>query len=216
MDFIITAGGTAERIDQVRSITNSSTGALGVKISEAIHNRFPNAGIYYVCGARAMVPDFYGVSIIRITDTADLQKVLTNLLTSRKISAVIHAMAVSDYRVRSVYTAQNLACTLAARLLHDFPAGLPDEITLSALIESEIECSASPVIDEKISSDLKSPLILLEKTPKVISLIRTLQPDTFLVGFKLLCCTSKNVLIDTAHALLKKNQCKHCQKQRHE
>ena len=35
MKIIITAGGTSERIDDVRTITNSSTGRLGYAIGRA-------------------------------------------------------------------------------------------------------------------------------------------------------------------------------------
>jgi len=207
MNFIITAGGTSESIDSVRSITNNSTGALGVKISEAIHHCFSDADIYFICGARAFVPAFAGVKIIRITDTNDLQRTLTDLLTSGKADAVIHAMAVSDYRVHSVTTAEKLAASISADLFAAFASALPDEISLSGMIENVIINSPFPLQDGKISSDLQNPLILLEKTPKVIGLIKELQPDTILVGFKLLSNVTNEVLIDTAFSLLERNHC---------
>jgi phosphopantothenate-cysteine ligase len=207
MNFIITAGGTSEKIDNVRSITNSSTGALGAKISEAIHSRFPDAGIYYVCGTRAFVPAFPEAKIIRITDTDSLLAALTNLLSTVRTSAVIHAMAVSDYRLRNVSTSKKLAEILSAKLIEVFPDKLPESKTLKEVIEAGILDDRNFQYENKISSDLENPLIILEKTPKVIGYIKKLQPDTILVGFKLLSSVSKEVLVDTAHALLLTNKC---------
>ena len=50
INIVITAGGTSERIDNVRKITNSSSGKLGSmigdKISELINEEYK---IFYVC-----------------------------------------------------------------------------------------------------------------------------------------------------------------------
>lgn len=46
---IITAGGTSERIDNVRKITNSSTGKLGCTIANEILSTLEDVEIYYIC-----------------------------------------------------------------------------------------------------------------------------------------------------------------------
>jgi len=207
MNFIITAGGTSEKIDSVRLITNISTGALGVKIAESVHMRFPDADIYFVCGLQSLVPELSGVKIIRVTDTGKLLAVLTELMTSVHIDAVIHSMAVSDYRVRALTTAAELAEAMAMQLENDFPYGLPDKDILGGKILACITDCTSLSDNNKISSELKSPLILLERTPKVIGHIKELRPDTILVGFKLLSKVPKDILINTAYALLVRNRC---------
>ena len=55
MKIIITAGGTSERIDDVRTITNSSTGRLGYAIGEAFAKKSGDEleRIYYLHGTRA-------------------------------------------------------------------------------------------------------------------------------------------------------------------
>ena len=40
MKIIITAGGTSERIDDVRTITNSSTGRLGLAIGNTFAEKY--------------------------------------------------------------------------------------------------------------------------------------------------------------------------------
>jgi predicted short-subunit dehydrogenase-like oxidoreductase (DUF2520 family) len=50
-------------------------------------------------------------------------------------------------------------------------------------------------------------LMLMEKTPKVIRVIKKLQPETLLVGFKLLVGASDNELLRVGHELLVKNDC---------
>lgn len=207
MNFLITAGGTEEKIDNVRSITNRGTGALGVKIAEKLHKSFEESNIYYLCGSRAFVPEFPNVKIIRIEDTKSLQTALTNLLFETKMDAVIHSMAVSDYTVHAVTTADTLAVKLAHRIACDYPNGLPNEDVLAEKLTAQIAQSSSSGYDYKISSELKNPLILLEQTPKIIGLIREFQPKTVLVGFKLLSNVSGNVLIDTAYKLMERNRC---------
>jgi phosphopantothenoylcysteine synthetase/decarboxylase len=58
----------------------------------------------------------------------------------------------------------------------------PDIVVLAAAVSDY-----APVKSKgKISSDLDKMVIELEQTPKLIRMIRTLCPETFLVGFKLL------------------------------
>jgi phosphopantothenate-cysteine ligase len=47
----------------------------------------------------------------------------------------------------------------------------------------------------------------MEKTPKAISRIMKLQPETILIGFKLLAGVNEDELIRVAHDLLIKNDC---------
>ena len=47
----------------------------------------------------------------------------------------------------------------------------------------------------------------MKKTPKIISIIKNISPNTYLVGFKLLDNVSKENLINTAFKLKEKNNC---------
>ena len=59
MKIIITAGGTSEKIDDVRTITNSSTGRLGYAIGKAFAENHNDKieKIYYLHGLRASYPE---------------------------------------------------------------------------------------------------------------------------------------------------------------
>jgi phosphopantothenate-cysteine ligase len=99
MNVLITSGGTRERIDPIRSIANKSTGRLGSLIAD----RFANSGaeVTYICSNDAIKPDSI-VNIVEITDTYDLEREIRAMCAKTSFNAIIHAMAVSDYRVRSV------------------------------------------------------------------------------------------------------------------
>jgi len=96
--IIITSGGTAEPIDHVRSITNRSTGRLGSLIAQ----RFCDAGAWveYVHGPGAAVPDG---AFLRPVQTADDLQAALRALCAQRVDAMIHGMAVSDYRVKAAF-----------------------------------------------------------------------------------------------------------------
>ena len=102
MKIMITAGGTSERIDDVRTITNSSTGRLGYAVGKAFAEKYRDdiEKIYYLHGKRASYPDYDNIEPVEIEGVADLQEAMERILKADKIDAVIHAMAVSDYVVK--------------------------------------------------------------------------------------------------------------------
>jgi predicted short-subunit dehydrogenase-like oxidoreductase (DUF2520 family) len=164
LNILITAGGTSEKIDEVRKMSNISTGRLGALIAEEFIKKAAN--VTYICGETAVIPKGINAqNVIKIDSVNELSDTLTDLFKRKHYDAVIHAMAVSDYR----------------------PVRNLDE--------------------KKISSDLDSLVIHMEKTPKIINTIKQLQPDTILVGFKLLVGVAEEELLNTAGELLLKNDC---------
>jgi phosphopantothenate--cysteine ligase len=182
-NIVITAGGTSEKIDEVRVISNFSSGRLGLAIAKCfLESETADIGkIYYMCDRNTVVPDDERVEVIRVLGAQGLLDALESLLTTTKIDAVIHAMAVSDYTVKQVTT------------MSAIKAGEEDTDKLTA--------------EGKISSEIDDLVIVLKRTPKVIGEIKKLQNETILVGFKLLSKVSKEELIETAYKLLKKNDC---------
>lgn len=180
MKIIITAGGTSERIDDVRSITNTSTGRLGLVIGQHLLTEYGDdiQQLYYVHGLRAQAPEGDNVTAIPVAGARDLERELQNLLTTEKIDAVIHAMAVSDYMVKEVTTL--------------------DAIKSGG--DTKLE-------GNKISSTIDDLTIILTKSPKVIGGIKKWSPETVLVGFKLLSHVPHEELIEVGYNLLKKNDC---------
>ena len=205
MKIIITSGGTSEKIDDVRRITNASTGRLGGLIAHAFYKSSKDIQIYYVCSSHAYIPDIPNISrlnVITISDTASLLQELEHLLTTQKIDAVIHAMAVSDYYVKSVNTAESIADAIISQIAKlDANTDLYDTV-----LEAIVNTSA---LDrhEKISSNHNNLMLSFAKNQKVIARIKKWQPSTTLVGFKLLNKVTETQLIDVGHNLLLKNNC---------
>jgi len=196
LNVLVTAGGTTEMIDGVRSITNTGTGRLGALTAEAFAASELVGRIFYVCSERAVRPAGEKITVIVADDTSALEKVIGRLCSSEPINAVIHSMAVSDYRTRTVTTSSELAKRLAKN-------ALAEENELADIILNAPSLAGGG----KISSDFEDLIVVMEKTPKVISMFRGLLPKAILVGFKLLNGAAEDALIETARVLLVKNDC---------
>lgn len=181
--YVITSGGISEKIDNVRKITNSSSGKLGMTIANHLLESKSDITIYYVCSKNALRPSNTRVKIIEVAGTLDLKDKVESLLRNEKIDYFIHTMAVADYMVDYVTTV--------------------DKMKKSFLNNSDMEV----IKDTKISSYENNLVLVLKPTPKIISLIKKESPLTYLVGFKLLDGVSKKELIDVATRLRDKNRC---------
>lgn len=181
--YVITSGGISEKIDNVRKITNSSSGKLGMTIANHLLESKSDITIYYVCSKNALRPSNKRVKIIEVVGTMDLKDKVESLLRNEKIDYFIHTMAVADYMVDYVTTV--------------------DKMKKSFLNNSDMEV----IKDTKISSYENNLVLVLKPTPKIIGLIKEESPLTYLVGFKLLDGVSKKELIEVAMRLRDKNKC---------
>lgn len=99
VNIVITAGGTKEPIDDVRCITNLSSGGLGRALAVAAHER----GHRVLLLAPAELPKLAGELPAEVEhrpyrSTADLERELRRAAGERTWDVVLHAAAVSDYR----------------------------------------------------------------------------------------------------------------------
>ncbi|MBO4106669.1 phosphopantothenate--cysteine ligase [Streptococcus suis] len=180
MKILITSGGTSEAIDRVRSITNHATGHLGKIVAET----FLKAGhqVTLVTTKAAVKPSpTSGLVIHEITNVESLKACLEKLVPQHQV--LIHSMAVSDYT--PVYMT---GLEEAEQAEH-----LSDLLTRSNT-------------ETKISSKDDYQVLLLKKTPKVISLVKDWNPAIQLIGFKLLVDVSKEELFSVARESLDKNK----------
>jgi len=194
INVLISAGGTAEAIDRVRFITNFGTGKLGCLVAERLSEYDCVDRIFHVHSRGAYRPVSDKVTDIQIESAEDLAEIAEKLATTEKIDAVVHSMAVSDYRVRSV-TTMGSVFELAKSAENE--EALTDALTK---IDARKEYT-------KIPSSLGAPVLILEKTPKTLPMFRELLPQALIIGFKLLDTVSEEHLIDVAYELLKKNRC---------
>lgn len=180
--IIITAGGTSEKIDNVRKITNSSSGKLALTIAKTLLKEYKDIWIDYICSKSALRPNEERARIIEVEGVLEVKRAVEELLTNSKIDYFIHTMAVSDYRTDYVTTLEKLRESLQK--------------------EEEIETLKG----NKISSQEKNVVVVLKPTPKIISLVKDISPSTYLVGFKLLDGVQKEYLIEVAKNLRNKNK----------
>lgn len=210
MNVLITAGGTTENIDPVRKIKNTATGRLGSLIAEEFVKQGKDQinNIFYLCEQGTIIPNLPCLKLISASGVSETERTLTKLLTDYKIDAVIHSMAVSDYTVDSVTTANNLAAFISQKLFSNKGEEFTTEKSLAEFITACIK-ENNRLLDnqKKLSSNIDNLMIFMKQTPKLLGIIKNLQPSTILVGFKLLSGVDKQYLIDIGYELLQKNDC---------
>jgi len=196
---LITAGGTSENIDDVRRITNSGTGRLGALIATRFAAGEAGCHITYLRSEAAVRPNVRDESKIEthICDSVlSLKEAVERVCSARRFDIVVHSMAVGDYMVRAVTDAERLAGALAGADPDAGEAGL-----------AQVVLNPPGIREAKISSDKDNLVVVLEKAPKIISLLRGLAPDAAIVGFKLLSDASDEELVRVGLGLLTKNRC---------
>ena len=180
MNILITSGGTSEKIDRVRSITNHSTGRLGKIIAETFLDKGDQVTL--VTTPKAVRPAAHpNLTIVQIENVAELLESLEPLIHTHDV--LIHAMAVSDYTPVYMTGLEAVAAS-------------PDMTEFLNKTNSE----------SKISSQDDVQVLFLKKTPKIISLVKKWNPAIRLIGFKLLVNVTKEELLKTARDSLIKNQ----------
>lgn len=194
LNIVITSGGTSEYIDAVRKITNSGTGKLGSIIAEQISKNENINKIFYIYTTKAILPNnnFNNIEYIEVKDTNSVKIAIENVLKNNKIDYFIHSMAISDYYVDYVTNIDLITKQIDSKISIDNILKNPNETLDNS---------------SKLSSNEDNLIIMLKKTPKIISLIKKLSPNTKLIGFKLLENVKKNYLINVARKLMIKNDC---------
>ena len=180
MKLLITSGGTSEKIDQVRSITNHSTGKLGALIA----NSFLAQGdqVTLITTRNAIKPAAHpNLTIQIIENVQELFEMMKPLVKTHDV--LIHSMAVSDYTP-------------------NYMTGFEQITTSQDLTEFLNKTNKQ----SKISSKDNYQVLFLKQTPKIISQVKKWNPNIRLIGFKLLVDVSKEELLTVARASLTKNQ----------
>ncbi len=198
-NILITAGGTSEPIDEIRAITNKSTGRLGSAIAHEFSKREDVNKIFYVHGKGAVLPEDEGIIFREARSTQDVLDTMTEIIRTEKIDVIIHSMAISDYTTASFLT-------------------LEDMLGLLARCENETAPETAELMERedlrkkhtKLPSSIENPVLLLKRTPKVLSKLRGLAPDAAIVGFKLLDHVSHEELMRVAGEQIAKNETDFC------
>lgn len=108
MPLLVTCGPSFEPIDQVRRLTNFSTGELGVLLSESL----TRAGHEVIClkGVGATFRDpAMPVRLVPFSTNDDLQAQLETIARTEKIEVLFHTAALCDFRVKTIHTPTGIA-----------------------------------------------------------------------------------------------------------
>lgn len=201
MRVLVTAGGTSERIDDVRGITNFSTGRLGSLIADAYAEK-ETIEVTYIHSKTAKLPQNQAINKIEIESVDDLLSSIETCLKQTNFDIIVHSMAVSDYYLSGTASQDQVIASLANVSPSAISIG---DIKLQEALESSFKKSSEA--EGKMSSDLGTVYMQLKQTPKVIGRIKELQPTTTLVGFKLLVDVPESELMSVAARLMAKNSC---------
>lgn len=101
LKFLVTVGPTREYIDQVRFLSNPSSGKMGMAISEEIIARGGSVTILMTEGCIQQPPLSTNVKVIQVRSTMDLLDAVMAELQTGDYSFFISAAAISDFRPRS-------------------------------------------------------------------------------------------------------------------
>jgi phosphopantothenoylcysteine synthetase/decarboxylase len=97
MNVVITGGPSSEPIDQVRLITNRSTGELGVILAEAFWRRGHQVTLFL-----GRLSQFRHPRASYFDRNEDLQRMLWEIKESKSVNVVLHAAALADFQVTAV------------------------------------------------------------------------------------------------------------------
>ena len=152
MNCIVTAGPTFEPMDKVRRLTNCSTGRLGTELANFLAAR--GHQVTLLIGESAThAGERRAQSVKTFSTTADLRAKL-KAFSGKKVDAIFHAAAVSDFAFGQVFAEKK-----------------PGEFTALK-------------VAKKISTRQGPLLVELVPTPKIIAALRGWFPKTKIVGWK--------------------------------
>ena len=152
MNCIVTAGPTFEPLDDVRRLTNFSTGRLGTTLANYLTARGHNV-ILLIGDQATFTGERRAQRIESFSTAADLRAKMKSLAT-KKVDAIFHAAAVSDFAFGRIFA--------------------PDAANKLVEIKSA----------KKIPTRQGKLLVELLPAPKIIAELRGWFPRTKIVGWK--------------------------------
>jgi phosphopantothenoylcysteine decarboxylase/phosphopantothenate--cysteine ligase len=102
MKCIVTAGPTFEPLDDVRRLTNFSTGRLGTELANFLTTHGHEVTLL-IGEAATYAGQRQARKVIAFSTTADLQAKLKSF-SGKKVAAIFHAAAVSDFAFGQIFT----------------------------------------------------------------------------------------------------------------
>ena len=150
-EIIITAGGTSEKIDNVRKITNSSSGKLGYMIANKLielHEEKINK-IYYICSKNSIKPSHEKIKIIEIFDTQDLEMTIRNLLNGNNTITFSILNNVCAFAICLAASVGSIAVTIATIGLLNININIidPNTLKVKCIIAALLAFLLAPILE---------------------------------------------------------------------
>lgn len=102
MNCIVTAGPTFEPLDDVRRLTNFSTGRLGTELANFLVARGHNV-VLLLGDSATWAGEQHAQTLLRFSSTDDLRSKL-KACSRKKVHALFHAAAVNDFAFGKMFT----------------------------------------------------------------------------------------------------------------
>ncbi len=192
MNVVVTAGGTIAPIDDVRLMTNVSSGRFAAAITEAWLDRGATVSHIHSLSAQLPIWRFARFALDTSDPTAEHRR-LERL--HQKWLSVRDRLQLVPLRIGTV---ADYAATLEQVL-----RSRPIDVVILPMAVADFEPAPRP---GKISSDTETLVVECHRTIKVIRSIRDWCPSVYLVGFKLLSRAAPLELIRRAEIACKTNR----------
>ncbi len=114
--ILITSGGTSERIDPVRSLTNFSTGQTGYSLADSLNRQGYDVTLLQ---SKLSSFQFDRSKTIPYDTTEEFAHLLQNELETNFYDVLIHAAAVADYAIDSVTNEAGSVLTQTTKIQSD-------------------------------------------------------------------------------------------------
>jgi phosphopantothenate---cysteine ligase (CTP) len=183
MNVVVTGGGTVAPIDEVRYLTNLSSGRFSAALTEAWLRR--GADVWHIHAPKAELPFQRAArfDLDRPSDEASAEHKRLERLR-HEYAAVRRRLHLTPLRAGTV---ADYAATLE-RVLRSTPI----DVAMLAMAVSDYEPEPTA---GKLDSGRDSLVLHCRRTPKVIRSVRDWSPETYLVGFKLMVGSTPESLI---------------------
>jgi phosphopantothenate-cysteine ligase len=186
MNVVVTGGGTVAPIDEVRFISNLSSGRFSAALTEAWLRR--GATVFHIVAPRAEQP-------YRRLARFDLDRSEAEAGAEvARLEALRREYQAAGDRLRLLPLRLGTVADYAATLERTLRTGAID-VAMLAMAVSDYE--PEPV-SGKIDSDQTHLVVRCRRTPKVIRSVRDWAPGVYLVGFKLSVGATPEALIRRA------------------
>lgn len=192
INVVVTAGGTRAPIDDVRAITNASSGRFGARIAEESLRQ--GASVWYLHAADTLRPFDRLARFDLDAPDPDAEHARLSALRDewRSVRDRCHLVPL---RVGTVVD--------YARQLERVLKDQPIDVAFLAMAASDF---APDPVAGKIPSTAESLTLHCRRQPKVIQHVRDWSPSTYLVGFKLLSDVPTSELVRQAESANRTNR----------